>query len=166
MSEQSILKGGIAMEEIKDNIIKDAYYLIKLFNDAKIPVTQLHVQKLMFLFEAYYMNIVGQPLYECNYQAWNFGPVAPQLYKRFKEYGSNAIVLTDVELKEAESIDDFKKKLMKQLFDAFKTLSAADLVKFTHAEGSPWKEAWDEKEYSTISKEKMKDWFSKYVIKQ
>ena len=55
---------------------------------------------------------------------------------------------------------------MKQLFDAFKTLSAADLVKFTHAEGSPWKEAWDEKEYSTISKEKMKDWFSKYVIKQ
>lgn len=152
---------------VQNDIIKDAYYLIKLFNDAKIPVTQLHVQKLMFLFEAYYMNMTDEPyLYECNYQAWNFGPVAPKLYKRFKEYGSNAIFLTTKELEEAESIDDTKKKLMRELFEAFKSFSAADLVKFTHAEGSPWKEAWDEKEYSTISKEKMKDWFSKYVIKQ
>lgn len=152
---------------MENDIIKDAYYLIKLYNDAGIPITQLHVQKLMFLFEAYYMNVMQAPyLYECNYQAWNFGPVAPKLYKRFKEYGSNPIVLTANELKEAESIDDLKKELMKKLFDAFKTLSAADLVKFTHAEGSPWKDAWNTKEYSTISKEKMKEWFSKYVIKQ
>ena len=163
------MEGGIAMEgnaKHENDIVQDAYYLIKLFNDAKIPVTQLHVQKLMFLFEAYYMNMTDKPyLYECDFQAWNFGPVAPQLYKRFKIYGSNSIFLTKEELEEAESIDETKKRLIKELFEAFKSFSAADLVKFTHAEGSPWKDAWDKKEYSVISKEKMKDWFSKYVVK-
>ena len=40
------------------------------------------------------------------------------------------------------------------------------LVQFTHAEGSPWKEAWDNEQYSVISKEKMKKWFEKYVEKE
>lgn len=154
------------MEERKNDIIKDAYYLVHLYNEAKLPVTQLHIQKLMFLFEAYYINMTDQPyLYDCKYHAWNFGPVATKLYKRFKEYGSNQIVLTKEELEEIKDIDDMKKKLMRELFDAFKSFSAADLVKFTHAEGSPWKKAWDFKEYSEISKEDMKLWFSKYVVK-
>ena len=62
------------MEENKNenNIVQDAYYLISLFEkDNKMP-TQLHIQKLMFLFEAYYMNMENtDKLYDCNYQAWN-----------------------------------------------------------------------------------------------
>lgn len=54
---------------------------------------------------------------------------------------------------------------MQKLFKAFSGFTAMDLVKFTHAESSPWKEAWDTNEYSVISKEKMKKWFSKYVKK-
>ena len=39
----------------------------------------------MFIFEAYYMNVKDtSSLYECGYKAWNFGPVAPRLYKRYK----------------------------------------------------------------------------------
>lgn len=49
------------------------------------------------------------------------------------------------------------------MFNVFKEISAMDLVKFTHAEGSPWKEAWEQEPYSIISKEKIKQWFSKYV---
>ncbi len=152
--------------ERENDIIKDAYYLVNIFKKHKKPVTQIHIQKLMFLFEAYYMNMKEvNSLYECEFKAWNFGPVAIPLYKRFKVYGKNEINLTGEEIEQGNSISEEKKKLMEELFDAFKEFSAMDLVKFTHAEGSPWKEAWDNEEYSVILKEKMKIWFSKYVRK-
>ena len=153
-------------EEIKDNIVEDAYYLVNLFTKDNKPVTQLHVQKLMFLFEAYYMNKTKKDkLYDCDYQAWDFGPVAIPLYKRFKKYGRNNIILTNDEIKIGNSIDEYKKELLTKVYNVFKNYTAMQLVNFTHAEGSPWKEAWEEKEYSIIPKNKIKDWFSKYVKK-
>ena len=35
----------------KNDIVQDAYYLISLFEKANKTPTQLHIQKLMFLFE-------------------------------------------------------------------------------------------------------------------
>ncbi len=157
------------MEErkiIEDNIVQDAYYLISLFEKDNVKPTQLHIQKLMYLFEAYYMNMENvDRLYECNYQAWNFGPVAIPLYKEFKIYGKNGIEITNEEREWGNEITEKKKKLMKELYDAFKGFSAMQLVNFTHAEGSPWKKAWDIKTYSEIPKDSIKDWFSQYVKK-
>ncbi len=152
--------------ERENDIVKDAYYLVNVYKQHNVPITQIHIQKLMFLFEAYYMNMEDTNfLYDCDFQAWNFGPVAIPLYKQFKKYGKNNIILNQEQIAEGNSICEEKKKLIEELFDAFKAFSAMELVNFTHADGSPWKEAWEEKEYSIISKEKMKSWFSKYVKK-
>lgn len=152
---------------LENDIIKDSYYLIKLFNDDEKSITPLHIQKLMYLFEGYYMNVKNtNRLYECDYQAWNFGPVAIPLYKHYKKYGRNNIILNEEELKIANGVSKEKKEMLKGIYNAFKEFSAMDLVKFTHADGSPWKEAWDYQEYSVINKEKLKEWFSKYVQKQ
>lgn len=59
--------------ERENDIIKDSYYLINKFHKDGKSVTQLHIQKLMFIFEAYYMNVKNiDSLYECGYNAWNF----------------------------------------------------------------------------------------------
>lgn len=151
----------------ENDIIKDSYYLIKLFNDDKKSITPLHIQKLMYLFEGYYMNVKDtNKLYECDYQAWNFGPVAIPLYKNFKKYGRNNIILNAEQLEIANNVCEEKKKLLEKIYKAFGEFSAMDLVKFTHVDGSPWKEAWDYQEYSIINKEKLKEWFSKYVQKK
>ncbi|WP_305084650.1 Panacea domain-containing protein [uncultured Clostridium sp.] len=150
--------------ERENDIVKDAYYLVSLFKKDNKSVTQLHIQKLMFLVEAFYMCITNESqLYECQYKAWNFGPVATQLYKKFKIYGKEEIVLNESQIADGESITEEKKNIIKAIYEVFKEFSAMDLVKFTHAEGSPWKKAWDNEQYSVISKEEMKNWFSKYV---
>lgn len=152
--------------EKENDIVKDAYYLVNLFKRHGNPVTQIHIQKLMFLFEAYYMNMKDVSfLYECEFKAWNFGPVAIPLYRKFKIYGKSEVNLTDEEIEEGNHISEDKKILIEELYEAFKNFSAMQLVQFTHAKGSPWKEAWDKEQYSTISKEKMKEWFRPYVQK-
>lgn len=96
--------------ERENDIIKDAYYLVNLFKKNGQQVTQIHIQKLMFLFEAYYMNIKDTSyLYECDFKAWNFGPVATRLYNEFKKYGKNEIVLTQQQIDEGNTISEEKK---------------------------------------------------------
>lgn len=150
----------------ENDIIQDSYYLINLFHrdKEKKEVTQLHIQKLMFLFEAYYMNAMKtEKLYECGYKAWNFGPVAPRLYKRYKNCGKNDIILTNEEIIQGDDISNEKKELMNKLYDTFKDFSAMELVSFTHSKNSPWRNVWEKEPYGDISKAEIKKWFEKYV---
>ena len=63
--------------EYKDDIVHDSYYLISLFNKDDKDITQLQIQKLMYFFEAFYMNVMEvDSLYECSFNAWTYGPVA------------------------------------------------------------------------------------------
>lgn len=161
--------------ELKNNIIHDAYYLISLFNKEKRPVTQLQIQKLMYFFEAYYLNIHDDEdsLYECHFNAWAFGPVAIPLYKEFRKYGNGEIILKEKEIQLGESIDDNKKNLLKSIYDAFKDLSPIELVKITHMKNSPWDEVWKRNGYKVgygdntyIDKIKSKEWFRNTFGKQ
>lgn len=128
----------------KNDIVQDAYYLIHKFNDNGIEVTNLHIQKLMYFFEAYYMLIHEEEtqLYDCAFNAWGFGPVAIPLYKKFRKYGSKKIELTKQEINLGNGISKEKKKLLNDIYEVFKGKSAMDLVDYTHMKDSPWSKVW------------------------
>ena len=160
--------------EHENNIIFDSYYLVKIFKDNKQDITQLQIQKLMYFFEAYYMNINDcNKLYDCNFNAWMFGPVAIPLYKEYKNFGEYPIVLSDEKLKIGECISADKKKILKELYDVFGKLDASKLVELTHMINSPWYNKWNENnkkivygEESYISKDETKTWFKENFISE
>ena len=156
----------------ENNIIYDSYYLINLFTQDNKEVTQLQIQKLMYFFEAYYMNYKNtSKLYECNFNAWMFGPVALPLYKEYKNFGEFPIKLSEEKIKIGEQIDKDKKELLKELYRVFGDLNANELVNLTHMEGSPWYKKWLENNKrvvygpaSYIDKEETKKWFKETFI--
>lgn len=160
------------MEE--NNIVQDSYYLISKFNNDGIDVTNLQIQKLMYFFEAYYMNIYEvDKLYDCNFCAWAFGPVAIPLYREFKKFGNSKIELTKENKENGEKISKDKKELLNIIYNAFKETPAMTLVEFTHMSNSPWSEVWEKNGRKVgyganthISKEKSKDWFRKTFEKK
>lgn len=153
--------------EYENNIVYDAYYLIKKFNDTGKNVTQLQIQKLMYFFEAYYMNIYKvDKLYDCNFCAWAYGPVAIPLYQKLKRFGNGNIELTKQNKIDAENISEEKKNLLDNIYNVFKEVPAMRLVEFTHMSGSPWKEVWEKNGRKVgygadtyIDKIKSRDWF-------
>lgn len=152
----------------ENDIVKDAYYLISKFNKNEKQVTNLQIQKLMYFFEAYYMNIhedVNQ-LYECNFNAWAFGPVAIPLYKEFRKFGNGSIELTEENIESGNSIAEEKKELLNDIYEAFKNISATNLVRYTHMENSPWEKVWKRNGGKVgygadtyIDKEETRKWF-------
>lgn len=159
-------------KEYKDNIVYDAYYLISLFNRDKEKVTQLQVQKIMYFFEAYYMCIKNvDKLYDCNFNAWAFGPVSIPLYQDLKKFGDKNIILNDEQLETANKIDSEKKKILDYIYTVFGKISAMKLVELTHRKDSPWYSKWIENnemvvygEKSYISKKQTREWFERVFL--
>lgn len=154
--------------EYENNIIHDAYYLINKFNEEEKNITNMQIQKLMYFFEALYMNINTDVdhLYDCNFNAWAFGPVAIPLYTQFRKFGNNPIELNYENMENAEIISENKKKILDKIYEAFKDVSAIELVNLTHMEGSPWDKVWKRNgkkvgygENTYINKIETRDWF-------
>ena len=161
-------------KNLKDNIVYDSFYLINLFKNDSKTVTQLQVQKLMYFFEAYYMNLKDVDfLYDCPFKAWALGPVAIPLYQRYKNLGGSNIELNSDEEKIGNSINNDKKTILKEIYDVFgKRLTAMQLVNYTHLEGSPWYKKWNENnkrviygDESNIDKLETKKWFKDIFLK-
>lgn len=162
------------MKEYKDNIVYDSYYLINKFKENNISVTQLQVQKIMYFFEAFYMcekDVLG--LYECNFNAWMFGPVAIPLHNEYKSFEGRRIILTEEKEKIGNGIDEEKKKILDYVFEVFGTMTPRELVNLTHMIGSPWHTKWNENgkrvvygEKSYIDKEETKKWFKREFLNE
>ena len=159
---------------MENNIVYDAYYLINLFSNNGKKVTQLQLQKLMYFFEAYYMNKKDvDSLYECNFNAWMFGPVAIPLYKKFKSFGEFPIEINDEAKEIGNNIDNEKKKLILDIYNVFGGLTANTLVNLTHMKDSPWYNKWIENdrkvvygEKSYIDKIETKKWFKENFLSE
>lgn len=159
----------------ENDIIQDAYYLINKFNESGRSVTNMQIQKLMYFFEAYYMNLNDnvECLYQCNFNAWAFGPVAIPLYTKFRKFGNNPIELTKENIEEGNKIDAEKKKLLDNIFLTFKDFKAIDLVKITHMSNSPWERVWNKNGKKVgygantyIDKNETKKWFGELFGKK
>lgn len=154
---------------VERDIVLNAYYVINYFNEKKVEVSHLKLQKLMYFLEAIYMTINDtDELFDSEFYAWNYGPVSRQLYDRFKKYGSFSISLLPEEIKLSQKCN-YIKEYVDILFNLFGTMSSADLVTLTHVNGSPWfkiaqcNNINEINKSIVINKKDTKDWFKKIV---
>ncbi len=156
----------------ENDIKKDAYYLINKFKKDDKEVTNMQIQKLMYFTEAYYMNLTNaEELYNCNFNAWAFGPVSIPLYKEFRNFGKNPITLTEEQEKQGKEISQDKKTLLNYIYEIFGNLSGIQLMKLTHIPNSPWSNVWERNgnkvSYGAntyIDKIETRDWFRREFI--
>ena len=69
---------------IAEHVIAHEYKLGRLTNN-------LRLQKLLYFIQAQFLFYKGEPCFEEEIEAWDFGPVVPSVYKRYEKYGSCAI---------------------------------------------------------------------------
>lgn len=158
--------------ERENDIVQDAYFLISLFNKDRREVTQLQVQKIMYFFEAFYMCVKDkEKLYDCNFNAWAFGPVSIPLYQALKKFGDSNIVLDEEQLSFSEGISSDKKNMLTYIYTVFGDVPAMQLVHLTHRKDSPWYSKWKENNEkvvygnkSYISKQQTKEWFKEVFL--
>lgn len=141
-----------------ENVAKYVIYLASQAfvgdNKEREGITNLKLQKVLYFAQAYYLSKVGKPLFSDNIEAWEYGPVIPSIYHKFKSKGSNPIICE--EDKSSLSLED--KETLKKVWETFGGYSASRLVDIAHAH-TPWKEA-NKSQSQIISQKSIKEYYA------
>lgn len=103
------------------------------------PMTHKKLQKLSYYAYSWYYTLYGEKLFRTKFQAWVHGPVSPELYQEYKQYGWREIEQLNeypISLQENPELIGF----IHQVFDSYGHLDADELEYLTHIE-DPWKVA-------------------------
>ena len=112
-------------------------------------LTNMQLQKLVFLANGFSLALLNQPLTYHNIHAWQWGPVLPQLYKRFSKYGSGKIDGSAACDEEVPDSGD-ENEIITSVWANFGNMTGPQLSALTHEPNSPWDQTWKSEQYGII----------------
>ncbi|MCA0380739.1 MAG: DUF4065 domain-containing protein [Bacteroidetes bacterium] len=123
-------------------------------------VTNLKVQKLLYYVQGYHLAFFDQPLFEETIEAWMYGPVVPEVYHQYKDFGSGPITFESTDASIIQ-LDNATEDMFNQVMHEYGKFSAIRLMEMTHAE-RPWTEAFNTA-HKVIDLSLMRDYFKGLV---
>lgn len=156
------------------NVLDVCRHVINYSNERNYGISNLKLQKILYFIQAYFLinKKDGACCFNEKIEAWDFGPVVPEAYHEYKQYGSGDIptvhsyILFDKddiwESKRVEfndNIEEDDKKLIDTVVDKFSDYSATDLVSLTHRQ-SPWIDAYNPHQNNEITVDAIRKYFN------
>jgi uncharacterized phage-associated protein len=120
-------------------------------------LTNMQIQKLVFLAHGIALALEDKPLISQDVRAWQWGPVVPQLYKRFSAYGAGPI--TSPAACSEEAITPESGDIIGLVWKSFGQMSGAKLSAMTHLPGSPWDVIWKTDQWGIIPNTLIQDYY-------
>jgi len=100
-------------------------------------LSNLKIQKLIYLAHMFYMGRNnGEPLVNGRFEAWDYGPVNPDLYHLLKIYGSDPV--GNIFRGFPNIGGKAEGEILDEVYDAIGDSTAGKLVAATHRKGGAW----------------------------
>ena len=142
------------------NALDIAKYFITLASpEDEDLITNLKLQKLLYYAQGFHLVLFGKPLFGERIEAWQYGPVVPEIYRFYKQYEVNSLPQPDdfnMDLYDRET-----QELLNEVYEVYGQYTSPTLIRFTHQE-LPWKETALNEE---ISLDLMKAYFETQLVK-
>lgn len=134
---------------------------------SKEAMTPKKLQKLCYYAQAWYLALYNEKLIDTNFQAWVHGPVCPELYNRYRNYGWTLINQNDLSPC-SESLQARDINLLESVWTTYGIYDGQQLESLTHSE-APWINAraglgiWEQSQ-NIISDQDMKNFYLSIYI--
>ncbi len=104
-----------------------AKYIVSKCTRERTPISNLQLQKILYYIQKEWLISFEKPFFIDDIEAWQFGPVVPNVYFHFSGFGAMPIVM------EYDHIGfEEKENLIDTIVDSKKLLYPWDLVAETH----------------------------------
>ncbi|MES0065500.1 DUF4065 domain-containing protein [Mesorhizobium sp. M0074] len=118
--------------------------------------TNLTIQKILYIAQVVQLGRTGSKLVDIDFEAWDYGPVAPSLYRQLKGFGAKPI--PETVFWSAPDINGTPEaELLKEACGILAQKSAGELIRNTHWSGGAWAKKYVPGENEIISDEDMLD---------
>lgn len=124
-----------------------ANYFIKKSFDKGVPLSQMKLLKLVYIAHGWHRGYFSKNLINDAVQAWRYGPVIPDLYRKVKHYGHRTI---DAPIEgygvagEGANVppDQHTIALLDRVWDIYSPYDGVQLSAMTHQPNTPWDQTW------------------------
>jgi len=154
------------------NVLDVCRHVINYSNNKDYGISNLKLQKVLYFIQAYFLISTNKQCFKEKIEAWDFGPVVPEAYREYKQFGSGDIPTisfvvdfdkdniwnSKVQQYEDDVIASVDKVMIEAVVDKFADYSATDLVSITHRQ-APWKNAYQQGRNNEITLEAIKEYF-------
>ena len=155
------------------NVLDICRYVINYSNDRGYGITNLKLQKVLYFVQAYFLITTSKQCFKERIEAWDFGPVVPEAYREYKQFGSSNIpsVSYYVEVNSKDfwnsKVKTYRKEVISNrdqnridaVVDRLSDYSATDLVEITHNQ-TPWMDAYVPYRNNEITPQAIKEYFN------
>ena len=73
------------------NVLDICRHVINFSNDKDYGISNLKLQKVLYFIQAYFLISTNEKCFKERIEAWDFGPVVPEAYREYKQFGSGDI---------------------------------------------------------------------------
>lgn len=99
-------------------------------------ISNLELQKILYIAHMYNLGLKDAPLVSGRFEAWDYGPVQPEIYHRVKIYGARPIRNIFRSVSPAEDCPE--KEMLDAAVDQLKDAKPGALVAATHWVKGAW----------------------------
>lgn len=100
-------------------------------------ISNLQLQKILYFLQSVYCRATkGSLLFREEFEAWPYGPVIDSVYREFSKFGGD--VIDDCRDIDTPGFGGAAKVFVDSGIDNLRKKSPWDLVRTSHAPGSPW----------------------------
>ena len=131
------MKGGIVLYKA----LELAKYVVSKCIQDDNPISNLQLQKILFYIQRDYLQNENRAAFADEIEAWRFGPVVPNTYYNFWNYGAMPItVKEEVNIR----LTPHDKKKIDGIIEDKRNLNPWELVRDTHKNGGSWMKTYQD----------------------
>jgi len=143
--------------------------------NSNLPVTQMHLQKLLYIAHGWNLAIHNKALVEDPFEAWEYGPVVRKLYDAVRRYGRSSISKllrwgddTDFPFDDGgiarANLTNEERAIVDKVWATYGHLEAFKLSALTHADRSPWARTYVPGKNRPIENNLIQDYFVELAL--
>lgn len=120
-----------------------SHYIVDKCTKDGEPVSNLQLQKILYFLQSVYCRATrGSLLFPDEFEAWPYGPVLHCVYDEYSCFGGGVIEETYPVFETRLGVSSDVIKFLDDGIESLRRKYPWDLVRLSHAEGSPWKQVY------------------------
>lgn len=145
------------------SVITVANVLINEAHQAGKEIRILQLIKLAYISYGFYLGFGHkEKLFREEIQAWRYGPVVPDLYRKVRHYRHSPITQ---QIEDSEPpLDAARVEFIKKVYAVYGKFSGSQLTYLTHQKGTPWHLMYaPETRFQIIPDDLIADYYKRFI---
>lgn len=137
-----------------------AKYIVSKCTNENKPISNLQLQKILYYIQYESLKQTSECVFYDEIEAWQFGPVVPNIYYYFCNFGAMPINIKFDNYKDiVKDINNIE--IVDNIVTMRREQNPWEMVKETHKDDSPWSIVFNQGEGKVISIKILKDYIKK-----